>query len=268
MNHVIYGLFDPDDELEAVRYVGYTSKPLSKRLKERICGRMRAETHKNKWIRLLKSQGRTPSIRILDATDENSWQECERSWIQEIGREQLVNGTDGGDGLTNPSPEVRAAASKRAKELFKGNSYRKGIPHSDEDRKIISDSMKKSEKFKAASEKKRGAPLGPKSEETRAKLSAAKTGKPHPRTSEWTAKIALANTGKKQTEETKAKRLPSLLGNTRGKGSVRSEQHIRAIVESKLGSKRINNGAISKFLKAGEPLPDGWFFGAIKREQS
>jgi hypothetical protein len=104
-----------------------------------------------------------PEIQILEIVEEGtSWEERERYWIA-FGREagwSLTNMTEGGDGLKDPSPEVRAKLSRAAKgKRYAGgkrsNAFRKrageiakvtknalGHTVSDESRQQISENLK------------------------------------------------------------------------------------------------------------------------------
>lgn len=74
---------------------------------------------------------------------------------KDLGLGPLLNGTDGGDGLTNPSSETRSKIA----------ATRKGVPRSAET----------TAKMSAA---RKGVPLGPQSAEHKARISAAQKGIP------------------------------------------------------------------------------------------
>ena len=263
MDYIIYGLFDMSDEIPCYRYIGFTSKGIKERLTEHIVERDRFSTHKNKWIKKVMASGSSVSIEIIESVDEVTWQEREKFWIKHYGRSNLTNGTDGGEGLLNPSLELRQKCSERMSKSLIGNTYRKGKKHSDEVKKKISISLANSEKFVQGMKNRKSRVGCIHSAETKAKVSAAKKGKPHPRTKEWTAKIALANTGNKQSDATKKKRLPSLIGNTRGLGSKRSDEFKSKLSLKKTGSKRFNNGVVSIYVMHGSPVPEGFVSGAL-----
>jgi len=194
--------------------------------------------HKCNWIRQLLTDGVNPEIEILEEVTQDTWQARERYWIQ-LYKDSLTNATDGGEGLINPSSEVRKRISETVSKTLIGNSRRKGIAHTEESKRTISEGLKtsalhkerqakwagvdrhanltddqKAEKGRKISESKLGKKRAPFSEETKRKMSEARTGKKIPKSS-----------------------------------------------EVKMGSKFINNGTIVKQLKAGEPLPEGWKFG-------
>lgn len=149
---VIYGLIDP--RTGNVRYVGYTAKSLKKRFKEHLRDIRRCK--RTSWIKSLQKQGLVPEVVVLEKVGEKNWQEIERKWIADFGRKNLVNGTDGGDGIVNPSEELR---QKRA-EVQKGRHHSRetkqkmsevkrnnknpmfGKYHSEESRRKISEAIK------------------------------------------------------------------------------------------------------------------------------
>ena len=77
----------------------------------------------------------------------------------------------------------------------------------------------------------RGRSTGPRSEETKRKLSEAKRGVP--KTEEHKKKLSVANTGKKASEESRRKMSESR------RGVPKSPQHNLAVAESKRGTKKI-----------------------------
>ena len=107
----IYKLIDP--LTNQVRYIGYTSKPLYKRLAGHVRDSIRHnKTHKHHWIRTLLDNGKIPIIKLvrrIPKRSEKTWQYWENYFIskyKKLGYE-LTNGTDGGEGVTM-TPETRA----------------------------------------------------------------------------------------------------------------------------------------------------------------
>jgi hypothetical protein len=107
----IYALVDPLT-LET-RYIGKSIRP-----KERLMNHCneQADSWRNRWLKQLRACGLKPRLRILERIDsrEQNWQDVERAWIA-YGRSEgwpLTNCTDGGDGVTNLPPEVRARMSR------------------------------------------------------------------------------------------------------------------------------------------------------------
>ena len=149
------------------------------------------------WKRVVKKYGYV--VEILEKGLD--WEQAcrrERELIAELGRNDLklgplVNMTDGGDGLNNPSLETRKKLkykkSEQHKELLR--NFRKGVKQSEDTvRKRISTGYHKTEKYR---QKQRDAHLGKlHSEETKEKLR-----KPKPlRTEEHSNKISEAKKGK------------------------------------------------------------------------
>lgn len=142
MKVTIYGLHCP-----LAGYVKYVGKAVNVlyRFNRHLGPKelLKDETHKTRWIRKLLSLGLSPELVILEETDEEHWAERERWWIEHLRTQGfiLTNSTDGGEGV--------AFGSKRPPEHCKK----------------ISQGM-----------------LGRKvSAETRAKISAAHTGKKLPK---------------------------------------------------------------------------------------
>lgn len=116
MNTVfIYTLREPGGP---IRYIGKTKDCLTRlkwHLKE--ARRHKARAHKNHWIRSLLAKNEMPLIEVIDEVEETDWQERERfwiSWFRKMGF-NLVNGTDGGEGVHNPSPQTRLHMSEAHK---------------------------------------------------------------------------------------------------------------------------------------------------------
>jgi hypothetical protein len=131
--NMIYALTDPmnDDE---VRYVGMTTKGMS-RPKQHFHEKKRsADLHKDRWISKLKRNGLKYGIVILEEVDsKDGLPDAERKWIsyfRSVGA-RLTNATEGGEGLFHPSDEVRERMSQsttvRLKEMWKDPLYREKI---------------------------------------------------------------------------------------------------------------------------------------------
>ncbi len=102
---------------------------------------------------------------------------------RDLGLGTLVNVTDGGEGISNPSEDIR----KRISQTSKGRNNRKGKKHSEETKKRISEAHK---------DKKH-------SEETKKIIS--KIHKDKSVSAETRKKQSEAHKGKKHSEETKIK---------------------------------------------------------------
>jgi hypothetical protein len=98
----IYGLYDPSNQ--QIRYIGKTIQP-EKRLKHHLFEaqdekRRTYNTHKNRWVRKVLSEGLSPELTILAITNEENWQEEERKLIaQNKDQWDLTNISAGGDGV-------------------------------------------------------------------------------------------------------------------------------------------------------------------------
>jgi hypothetical protein len=106
-------------------------------------------------IRKLRKAGLEPIIEfIVKDVDEQYALCCERFWIKVIGRRDLKTGTllnltDGGDGVTNISPQARQAISKRQKGKKLTEEHKaavgaslKGVAKSKEHNAAVSASLK------------------------------------------------------------------------------------------------------------------------------
>lgn len=113
MKAYIYGLVDPRNQ--QLRYVGVTKAPERRRRAHR-CLQHTADRRAS-WLKALRKQGLKAEWFVIEEVDESEWQEAERFWIsyfRYIGAE-LFNHVDGGRGTLNPTAEVRAKISAKAK---------------------------------------------------------------------------------------------------------------------------------------------------------
>lgn len=224
--HTIYGLYDPEDAAQEIRYVGYTHFSPEQRIIDHVAGaKKRADTHKKKWIRKLLRKGLRPAYRVLEITTARNWKQRETYWIKAL-REQgcrLTNSTAGGEGLVNPSKDVRARISAKISVELQGNQYRKGKPHTIESSSKISEGLKKSRKFQRAMRARRGKPGHSQGPIARAKIAIANTGRSRP---DYTALL------KKNAEENK-------------------------------GSFWVNDGTNNRLMRPGERVPRGFKRGRL-----
>lgn len=176
----VYGLSSSKDG--AIRYVGQTTRSLSTRLKWHItwAEKKRDKSRRTAWIRSVLASGFALNIEILEADAVKH--KAEIRWISDLlaRGSDLVNGTLGGDQCI-------------------------GVPKTESHRRAISEAHKGSKKPWTAERnaRRKGMPGHAASAETRAKISAATTGKPKAGLSErnrsrvWTddarAKISAAN---------------------------------------------------------------------------
>lgn len=185
------------------------------------------KTHKDKVVRLMVSLGQEiPKVKVVEGLTADQAFEVEKQLIKAIGRHPhgpLANGTDGGEGHTNPSAEARAKLSA----VHQNRTYRSGFKMSDEAKAKVSkakmgNSLSPDARARIAA-KLRGSKL---SDETKRKLSVAHTGMkftPEHRANMSKAKMlqnlrpetlqkrSIALTGQKRTAEQKAKMRASRL---------------------------------------------------------
>lgn len=118
---VIYALGEPDDG--RVRYVGKAIKPES-RFKSHL--NEWGYTRKCRWVFRVKRQGKIPRLLILAQCTEANWEQMERLWIRVFRacEPDLLNHTDGGEGLSNFTPAMRKRISDHQKQLWKDPAHR------------------------------------------------------------------------------------------------------------------------------------------------
>lgn len=124
----IYCLIDPTTS--EIRYFGKTERPPRDRYKEHVYQDYKSQfTRKTCWIVKLVRLGLVPVIKIVEQCKLSEWIERETHWIWH-GRNvlglDLLNETDGGEGLCNPSEATREKMRQ---------------PHTDEARAKISKSL-------------------------------------------------------------------------------------------------------------------------------
>jgi hypothetical protein len=147
-----------------------------------------------------------PEVKIWhrNLTEEQA-KEHEIFWISVYGRRDLgtgclVNLTDGGEGIPNPSLETRRRISEAHKGRVRG-------PQSEEHRRKIGLKSKGRKHREEAIQKNRqahlGKKIGPCSEERKRKIGEANSGRKH--TEEAIQKMREIKKGKKASEETKRK---------------------------------------------------------------
>lgn len=241
----VYGLFDPAD-VGHIRYVGMA--PTTSKRPYQHASRARKDltddSHLLRWIRKIQTEGREPSVMILEQLFESTGRKflgfvesCYVKSLRSIGH-QLTNENDGGWGGSNGphSEEVRAKmragwtvdgrarVGAAAKARNTGAKYpyvgriTKGRQLSEKNRFSIGISRKRAWDNATPEERathaanisagKTGQPGHPQTNETREKISATLTGRVM--SPEWCAKNAAAQTGKKQSDETRAKRSRAL----------------------------------------------------------
>jgi hypothetical protein len=104
---IIYGLIESDTG--KLRYVGKTTCGLAQRLARHR--KHRDDSHRARWIAAVYARGATVAATVIETVEPgDDWEAAEQRWIahyRALGVD-LVNSTAGGDGLHDPSPELRA----------------------------------------------------------------------------------------------------------------------------------------------------------------
>jgi hypothetical protein len=185
--------------------------------------------------------GLRPIITEIESVTLETWQEREKHWIS-VYKAQLTNLTDGGEGLINPSEDVKRRISEKNSVLLKGNQYRKGIPHTIESKAAISAGLKNSEKFKTGVSNRVQCQH---TEENRIKMSNATKGILKTQDHEKNISGSMLNSEK----------VAEYAKNRIGKKMPPSAS------EKKIGRKWITNGTEIKQLDKNAPVPEGWVYG-------
>lgn len=199
---------------------------MSKDPEDRLCRHVRdarrgPSTHKQCWVRGLLLKQRYPKLEILFEVPESHWQDYERAYIR-IFRDsgcRLVNGTDGGEGCLNPTPEAREKRRQASIGRKHSSEAREKIRRANVGKKVSVETLEKMRQVNlgrkhssVTREKMRQTRLGKKRPyETCEKMRKANLGKKM--SYEAREKMRLAKLGKKQSPETLAKRLATLKAN-------------------------------------------------------
>lgn len=181
----MFYVYELQDEAGIPFYVG---KGKGKRMHQHLVRARRGiVSHTCHKIRQMEAQGQTPrAVKVFETPCEKTALDEERRRIALHGRENLTNKTDGGDGVSNPPPEVREkiAASRRGvkaspETLKRLRESHLGNRHTEETRAKIAETQRGTQKPWA---KKSGKNLGEGfkgmkwSAEHRAKFTAARKG--------------------------------------------------------------------------------------------
>lgn len=171
---LIYSLSHP--ETGEIRYVGMTFGTLKNRLSAHISrARQKIDnTHKSNWIRKILRQEMRPKIEMLELAPVGKHIEREKWWIKKFGRKNLVNSTDGGEGMLGykHTDEAKKKISKaHVGKKFSPDAVRKrsGENHYNYGK---TQSVEVREKMSLAAKKR-----PPPSEETRRKISKSAKGR-------------------------------------------------------------------------------------------
>ncbi len=156
-----------------IRYIGYTVESLNERLRCHIkdIDKKSLNSHKNKWLRKLKSENLLPNIILLesyDTTKEAKFNEVRLIFEYRLLGYRLTNNTDGGDG-----GKGYKFSKEQIQEKIKKQTGRKLKPCSEERKRKISEANK----GRKLTEEQRLKMVGrKKSEEHKKKLSEANKG--------------------------------------------------------------------------------------------
>lgn len=212
----IYKLIDP--ETLEIRYVGKSNDP-EQRLIYHMSHCLYEKTYKARWLKSLHVRGLRPILEIVEKVPLAIWQEREMYWIQHCRSQgcPLTNTTDGGDGASHLTPEIRAIVTAK-------NKGKKRNPDAVAKTTAALRGRKRSpESIAKMVETKRGTKRPPFSEEWKCHLSEGHTGKKAspetlvklsafqksrkhaPMSEEQKRKIGKANTGQKRSPETIAR---------------------------------------------------------------
>ncbi len=238
MSFTVYALFD-EREPDAIRYVGFSFDP-EKRFYAHIgeAQRSHAKSYRLNWIRKVMAEGSLvhwKALQTFDTAEEAALAEIASIKWHLANGHRLTNGTIGGEGANgfggslNPDARARTNASHRTPEYKAKRSVQSSDYWADEENRekqrvamqawhTVEDVMVKNARIN----KIRVAVTGRKySEESRAKMRAAKLGKPQmPRTEEWKAKISAAQKGKKRRPWTSEERVKIMAARQRSKTGV------------------------------------------------
>ncbi len=128
----IYGLFDPRNN--ELKYIGYTSVPLNRRLLNHLY-ELKTKRSKNyrkfEWFQELLDLSLKPDIKTIEIIDKKDWSEKEKYWISRYNN--LLNITPGGDSGPSWVGKKHSEETKnRMSQKSKGHHRNKGIKRSKE----------------------------------------------------------------------------------------------------------------------------------------
>lgn len=147
----IYTLSDPISS--EIKYVG-KSINIKNRYMQHIKNCKKEHTLKCEWVKSLLDKGLKPKIFVIDELMYDDWQFWEKYWISQLKTWgfNLLNSTEGGDGVTYHSELTKKNISEKKKgvkihteehklslsERMKGNTYTLGKKLSEDHKKKIS----------------------------------------------------------------------------------------------------------------------------------
>jgi hypothetical protein len=265
--HTIYGLYDPSDRKKEVRYVGATKFTPEQRLTDHISGAEAADTYKKKWIRKLLRQNLVPAILVLEVTTTRHWKKREKYWIAYLRSKgsRLTNSTEGGEGLVNPTKNVRARIAKKVSELLIGNQRATGMSHTKEACLAISKGLRESKKFQRSQRKWRGKARYTPTEESKLKISLANLGRPRPDVRALALRLNKRRKGSVWVTDGKSNK-QILKGTPIPKGFVcgRLMTWQEPGKGPTKGRRYITNGVENQMIEISAPIPEGFKFGQTR----
>lgn len=110
MTTFIYALCEPGTR--TIRYIGKSNSP-EDRFQAHLRRSVKNKSHLGSWLRKLKADEKEPALVILKEVLVEDWADEEARYIRsaKILGFKLVNSTDGGEGINNPSVETRKLLS-------------------------------------------------------------------------------------------------------------------------------------------------------------
>jgi hypothetical protein len=218
INRVVYRFWHNRSVAGRVGYIGKdTHHPqrfdFKRRLKEKQCRKLYRALKKYPikiWHKEILASGFRSDSTLIKA---------EIYWIATFdSKNKGYNCTDGGEGLLNPTAEIR---EKISKSLQGHSSTFKGRKHSKKSKKMISDS-KKGKRMSSETKMKISKTLKGRviSSEHRAKISKALTGRKF--STDHKEKLSMTAKNRKFSKETRKKLSLSHMGNTAAKGMKHS----------------------------------------------
>lgn len=157
----VYSLICP--LINEIRYIGITKNKLEYRLNKHIREIDKSNTHKNNWLKIIRSKGLLDMLKIelIEECDLNELLKREIYWINFYKKHnfKLTNSTLGGEGITgykhsieakkkiserskNPRKKMSNIAKKNISKSLIGNTRHLGKKHKQETKNKISNSKK------------------------------------------------------------------------------------------------------------------------------
>lgn len=216
MKHYIYILIDPRDN--RLRYVGKTVNIQNRY--DAHCTKQRGNHHRANWLNQLYFLGLKPVMQIIEECNEDTWANREIFWIKyyrDLGCD-LVNETNGGEGVTGHSWTPNEKQRLKMSEAKKGKSFTED--HKNKIREANKGKTLSEDHKRKISEATRGKT---RDESFRYKLSEANKGEKNP------------HYGKPLSAETRQK----ISDSHKGKNNKLTEQQVREIKYSSLKQNKL-----------------------------